>query len=98
LSKLGLSQNQQIGAIEGVVVCRGYEGTGFLGNPAVPIVREDSFKELVTQANDLNKLCGLPTARPDHDQSEAMSADVTMGLQICDYEFVFPSLAVALNS
>ncbi len=97
-TKLGLSQNQQIGAIEGVVVCRGYEGTGFLGNPTVPIVREDSFKELVTQTNDLNELCGLLTARPDHDQSEATSADVQTVLQLCDYEFVFPSLAVALNS
>ena len=96
-TKLRLSQNQQIGAIEGVVVCRGFEGTGFLGNPIVPIVREDSFRELVTQTNDLNELCSLMTARPDHDQSEAKSEDMQMSLRLYDYEFVFPGMVMALD-
>ena len=60
-------------------------------------MREDSFRELVTQTNDLNELCGLMTARPDHDQSEAKSEDMQMSLRLCDYEFVFPGMVMALD-
>lgn len=95
---LGLPRNQEINTIEGVVVSRGLEPTGFQAmNHEIPIVTERAFTELRTQTDGLPRLWELLMVRPDHDRAEARAADIRSVLSLGGYEFVLPGMAVAMD-
>ena len=92
---LGLAADQEIAAVEAAVVCRGSEGTGFLGtDTAVPILSEVSFNALVKQSQGLPNLWDLLTRRPDHQKAESASSEGRARIRLSGYEFVLPALGV----
>lgn len=94
-SALGLAADQEIAAVEAAVVCRGSEGTGFLGtDTAVPILSEVSFKALVEQSQGLPNLWDLLTRRPDHQKAGRASSEGRARIRLSGYEFVLPALGV----
>ena len=94
-SQLDLPTGQEISAIEGVVICRGLGGTGFLDiNTAVPIVTENAFSELVRESTNLGHLWHLLNTRPDMSSAEKLSSEVKTRFDLCGFEFVIPGLAV----
>jgi hypothetical protein len=96
-AKLDLPNAQEIGPIEGVVICRGAEATGFLGRTNVPILLEDSFGRLLAQASNFLQLWILLNARPDYENAEKYSQDIKNTIRLCGYEFVIPGMAVQLD-
>jgi hypothetical protein len=92
---IDVSAEQEITGIEAAVVCRGSEGTGFLGTgTAVPILSENAFKLLLRQSPSLSELWNLLNRRPDHERAEKASTEGRAGIRLCGYEFVLPALAV----
>lgn len=97
-AQLALAKHHEINRVEGVVVCRGLEGTGFLErDPRIPIVTETAFVELMAGTNDLPTLWGQLTARPDHRRAAARAADIKTEVALGDYQFVLPGLAVLMG-
>jgi len=92
-SAMELETDQQIGDIEAVTVCRGLGHTGFLPDPAVPVLAEMDFRNLVAQSSDLAHLWGLLSTRPDRSKAADKSEDMKTSLTLCGYEFVIPGLA-----
>jgi hypothetical protein len=92
---LGVRPDQAIAGVEAAVVCRGSEGTGFLGtNTAVPILSEISFKLLVAQSRSLSGLWDLLRHRPDHQEAEKASSEGRTSIRLSGYEFILPALAM----
>jgi hypothetical protein len=90
--------DHEVRDIEGVVVCRGLAGTGFLGiNTAAPIVAERAFRQLVIQSENLMHLWELLNTRPDHANAERLAVERQTHLHLCGYEFVMPGLAVQIS-
>lgn len=97
-AQLGLAQNDEVQQVEGVVVCRGLDGTGFLQRePNIPIITEFSFVELFSAAEDLPTLWKQLVARPDHLRTAARASDIKTKITLSDYEFVLPGLAVEVG-
>lgn len=97
-AQLGLARDHEIQQIEGVVVCRGLDGTGFLErSPNIPIITETSFVELMAGTGDLPSLWQQLTARPDHRRAAARAADIKTKIALGDYQFVLPGLAVLIG-
>jgi hypothetical protein len=89
---LGLSDSDPISEIQGIVVCRGEESTGFLGEAAVPILAERAFRTLLARETDLRSVWQLTNARPDLVEASAKFEDTTTSIRIGRYEFVLPVL------
>jgi hypothetical protein len=92
---LDLAIDQETAGVEAAVVCRGSEGTGFLGtDTAVPILSEVAFEALVKQSQALPNLWDLLTRRPDHQKAETASSEGRAKIRLSGYEFVLPALGV----
>jgi len=87
---------QPAGPIEALVVSRGLEGTGFLGQQSVPVITERAFCDLVRDATDLQRLWRDLQSRPDQQHAAAQTAELRSTIRLCGYEFVVPGLAVAI--
>jgi hypothetical protein len=97
-AQLELARHHEIQQVEGVVVCRGLDGTGFLEKaPNIPIITEPAFVDLMAGAKDLPTLWGRLTSRPDHRRAAARVADIKTKIELSDYEFVLPGLAVLVG-
>jgi hypothetical protein len=95
-AKFELPNEAVIGKIEGVVVSRGAEPTGFLEKSDIPIIQENSFRKLVAQSSDLSSLWKSLCARPDQTRAEEATRDGKLSVNLCGYEFIIPGLAVNL--
>jgi hypothetical protein len=89
---LELSSSHPISEIQGVVVCRGEESTGFLGESAVPILAERAFRSLLAGGMDLRSLWQLIHSRPDLAEASTKFEDTTVSIRLGGYEFVLPVL------
>jgi hypothetical protein len=90
---LALSGTEPITAVEGVVVCRGAEPTGFMGRTSPPVITEGAFRTLLAREPSLRALCAAFSARPDQAATAKGFLDTTARLELAGYEFVIPVLA-----
>jgi hypothetical protein len=94
-SILELPADQLIVRVEGVVICRGAEQTGFLGELAVPLVQERAFEELWKQSSpSLAKLWEMFSSRPDHARAASRYGDTAARLTVGGLKFSFPALSL----
>lgn len=89
---LGFSNLKPINGIEAVVVCRGFEHTGFVGPTAVPVISEVSFRGLFGKAGNLAKLWDLLNSRPDLKRAAHEVEEFSWELELAGYKFVMPGL------
>jgi len=89
---LGLPSTALITAMEGVVVCRGAEPTGFMSRTSPPIITEKAFRALLAPQPNLPALWAALNARPDQAASAKSFRDTTASLELAGYEFVIPVL------
>ena len=93
-SSLSLANDAPITNIEACVVCRGADPTGFLAEPAVPVLTENALVSLVKRDHSLPKLWKLLNARPDLIEAAGRFRDVAYTVPLAGYEFVVPTLAM----
>lgn len=87
-----------IDRVEAVVLCRGAEQTGFLGELAVPLVLERAFEELWEQSSpSLSKLWEKLSSRPDHAQAASRYEDTATRLTVGGLKFSFPALSLEVQ-
>jgi hypothetical protein len=89
---LHLSSSEIIFQIEGAVVSREAEQTGFLETPAVPIVLESAFVNLWNQSKSLAELWTNLNTRPDHTKAAANFDDTFAKFKLAGYCFIVPVL------
>jgi hypothetical protein len=89
---LKLSDSDPISEIQGIVVCRGEESTGFLGEVAVPVLAERAFRTLLAGGRDLRSVWQLSRSRPDLVEASEAFEDTKISIRIARYEFVLPVL------
>jgi hypothetical protein len=96
LVRAGLNlANLPINQIEGVVVCRGAEPTGFFEpDPTVPIITEDRFRQLRTEHEPMPDLWTSLVGRPDHKRAASQATDMTTQLELAGWEFRFPGMQI----
>jgi hypothetical protein len=83
----------EISDIASVVICRGFEHTGFLPRQGIPIIAEVAFKSLVAESQDLFTLSRKLRSRPDRQKTATKVVDVDHSVRLGGYEFVLPYLA-----
>lgn len=89
---LSLAETENFKQIESVVVCRGFEHTGFMNKGNVPIIMEVAFSALVKASTDFRDLWSKLTARPDRQEAAKKMVDVLKTVRVGSYEFVLPCL------
>ena len=89
---LGLSESGRIGRIEAVVVCRGFEHTGFAASTVVPVITEVSFRRLLVETRGLEACWTALTSRPDLERARERVEDFRWHLKLAGFEFVMPGL------
>ncbi|MFZ0735057.1 MAG: hypothetical protein WAM79_22260 [Candidatus Sulfotelmatobacter sp.] len=89
---LKLPPNALISRIECATVCHGLEGSSFMEPSDVPVVAEQAFMGLFTQASGLEKLWGMLLTRPDKTFAAEQAFDGSMTIRLAEYEFVMPAL------
>ncbi len=95
---LELAKDYAIGQIEGVVICRGAEQTGFLGRLAVPVVLERAFEELWKQSSpSLAKLWDNMSSRPDHASAADRYGDTSAAVTVGGLSFSIPALSLQVQ-
>jgi hypothetical protein len=88
---LGLTPAEPMNTVEAVVIVRGSEASGFLGNLGVPVIMEYAFERLNAQAQSLPQLWALLKERPDHARA-SRELDDTMGtLVVGGVRFAMPT-------
>ncbi|MGD0446973.1 MAG: hypothetical protein ABSA39_23800 [Edaphobacter sp.] len=87
-----------IDRVEAVVICRGAEQTGFLGELAVPLALERAFEELWEQSSpSLSKVWEKLSSRPDHAQAASRYGDTAARLTVGGLKFSFPALSLEVQ-
>jgi hypothetical protein len=89
---LHLSSHEVISQIEGAVVSREAEQTGFLETPAVPVVLESAFVNLRNQSKSLAELWTNLNTRPDQTKAAANFDDTFVKFNLAGYCFIVPVL------
>jgi len=89
---LGLEGAENFKQIESVVICRGFEHTGFMTKGDTPIIMEVAFRSLVNASGDFPELWSKLNARPDRQGSATKVVDILKTVKIGEYEFVLPCL------
>jgi hypothetical protein len=89
---LELAESDPITALEGVVVSRGAEPTGFMGRTSPPIIGENAFRRLLENSGSLPSLWTALMARPDQAATATAFHDGRAILELAGYEFVIPAL------
>jgi hypothetical protein len=92
---LDLSTADLVGEIEAVVVCRGSEPTGFLGNSHMPIITELAFRRLWSETYSLPSLWSLIVTRPDQGEAAESFDDGEMSFSLFGYTFVMPAISTS---
>jgi hypothetical protein len=95
---LELNDHQPIDGVEAVVICRGAEQTGFLGELAVPLVLERAFEELWERSSSsLAELWEKLSSRPDHVRAAGRYGDTAALLTVGGLKFSFPALTLEVR-
>lgn len=89
---LGLVPSDAVSNIEGVVISRESESTGFLGQSAIPIVLESAFVDLWAATNSLAQLWKNLNERPDHAMAATQFDDTYLRIDIEGFSFLAPFL------
>jgi len=92
---LNILQEDPVGEVEAVVVCRGSEPTGFLGNSQVPIITELAFRRLRSEADSLPALWSLIVTRPDQREAAESFENGEMSFSLFGYGFVMPAISIS---
>lgn len=79
-------------AIEGLVVCRGLEPTGFLRETDVPVVTERWFRENLASSGSLGKLFTHAKDRPDRRELARGWKAESHGVEIGGYHLLIPAM------
>jgi hypothetical protein len=90
-----LSTTNLVDEIESVVVCRGSEPTGFLGNSHIPIITELAFRRLWSEPYSLPSFWSLITTRPDQGKAAESFDDGEMSFSLFGYKFVMPAISTS---
>jgi hypothetical protein len=95
---LELVADQPINKVEAVVICRGAEQTGFLGEQPVPLALERALEELWKESSlSLAKLWEKLSSRPDHERAADRYGDTAATLSFGELEFSFPALSLEVQ-
>jgi hypothetical protein len=89
---LSLTYDSPINTVEAVVVCRGFEHTGFAGTPAVPVITEVSLRALHDKESKLRSLWTVLNSRPDLQRARQQVTEFKWRLKLAGFEFVMPGL------
>jgi len=84
--------------LEGIVICKGMEPTGFVRETDVPVVTERWFTETFTESRGLGNLYDLAKTRPDRKQLAADWRNEFNSWYIAGYELRLPVMAQIIKS
>jgi hypothetical protein len=87
---LGLVPSDAIGNIEAVVISLESESTGFLEQPAVPIVLESAFVDLWAASNSLAWLWKNLNETPDHAMAATQFDNTYLRIDFEGFSFLAP--------
>jgi hypothetical protein len=79
--------------VEGMVICRGLEPTGFLKEVDIPVVTEEWLVQTLPTVNSLEQLYEMAKQRPDRKQIAAEWQEDSREYKIAGYTLVLPALS-----
>jgi hypothetical protein len=83
--------------VEGLVVCRGLEPSGFVREKDTPVVTEKWFKQQLAKSHCLGEIFRLAKDRPDRKNLSRDWTSIFKSVRIAGYELRIPAIEKALE-